>query len=190
MSDILCNLDEMAEKLDISLPTMRGLTKLDGFPIVERGRNGVPWQLNPDAVIAFVRDRRAQEAAGRLARSEALAQITLPDELLTPPELANLSTLDRYRVAQANRVELATAREAGHLVLKTDLRQQLRGAWASLMQGLLAMPSSMGRRHNLPAAVVADMRRYVEQQLRVTHGSMADLLPPEAEPVIATDAAA
>jgi len=187
MHAILCNLEEMAAKLDISLPTMRGLTKLDGFPIVERGRNGVPWQLDPDAVIAFVRDRRTQEAAGRLARSEALAQITLPEELLTPPEQVGLSNLDRLRIAQAQRVEMATAREARHLVLKTELRQELRAAWSALMQGIVAMPGAMARRHNLPAAVVADMRRYVEQQLRSTHATLGELLPADAEPAPADE---
>jgi hypothetical protein len=59
------------------------------------------------------------------------------------------------------------------------MRQRLTGAWTMLGQALNAMPSSIGRKHNLPDAVVRDMRRYIQTQQRKLHGQLTDLLPPE-----------
>lgn len=173
------NLEEMADKLSISLPTMRKLTKLAGFPVVEAGRNGVPWQLDPEAVIAFVRAQREAEAAGRAARSEALAQITLPVEIMRPATAA-LSAADELKAAQTRRIRMQTDRDARHLVLTTEMRQALGPVWMKLSQSLLAMPAAIGRRHNLPQAVTADIRRQVEQQLRQAHAALVELLPADA----------
>ena len=175
------NLDEMAALLKCSLPTMRKLAKLESFPVIARGSHGVPWQLDPEAVTAFLQARREAEAAAGAARDEALAQLSLPESILSGDE-ATASAAERLKTAQAIRAEILNAREAGFLVSTTDMRARLASAWPPLMQSILAMPQQLGRRHNLPDAVVRDARRYLEEQLRETVRLLQDLLPDDAAP--------
>lgn len=180
---VTVNLEEMADKLRISLPTLRKmLRKYDDFPVVSEGRNGVAWQLDPAAVIDFVQRKREAEAASEAERDDLLAQISLPIEDLLPPEERTLSAADRLKTAQAMLKEDEVARQRGHLVLKTDMRARLTEAWVPLTQFLQALPGQVGRRHNLPDAVVRDMRRAIETQQRELHRRLQDLLGPGAPP--------
>jgi hypothetical protein len=70
-------------------------------------------------------------------------------------------------------------KQRSFLIQKSDMRQRLTTAWVVLGQALNAMPSNIGRRHNLPDAVVRDMRRYIQDQQRALHARLTDLLPQE-----------
>lgn len=173
----------MAKALRISVPTLRALIKrYDDFPVVERGAKGVPWQFDPAAVIAFVRAKREEEAAASAAKDELLAQVSLPLEEVVPPEERGLSASDRLKNAQAMLKEDEVARQRGFLILKTDLRIALTEAWGQLGQGLQAIPAVVGRRHNLPDAVVRDIRGLIAAQQRAIHAKLADLLQPGTPP--------
>lgn len=173
------NLEEMADKLRVSLPTMRRLVKrYDDFPVVARGSNGVPWQFDPAAVIAFVQAKRAEEAAGRAERDSLLAQISLPIEELVPPEERGATADERLKIARAMKAEDELARDRGFLVLTTEMRPRLTEVWVSWTQFLGALPATLGRRHNLPDAVVRDMRALIAEQQRQTVQRLRDLLAP------------
>lgn len=196
MSDdvpLTVNLEEMAAKLRVALSTLRDwMRRHPDFPIVAEGRSGVAWQLDPAAVIAFVQQKRAEEAASKAQRDELLAQIALPMDDLLPPEERALTPTDRLKMAQAMLKEDEVARQRGHLVLKTDMRARLTEAWVPLTQFLQALPGQVGRRHNLPDVVVRDMRRAIETQQRELHRRLVDLLSPStaAPPEVAEDDAA
>ena len=183
----IVNLDEMAGILQCSLPTMRKLSRIEGFPIIERGSNGVPWRLDSDAVIAWATARREAEEAAGAARSAELAQLTLPENILGADQ-SSIPATERLKHAQAIRAETLNAKEAGFLVSTADMRARLTNAWPTLMQAMLAMPQQLGRRHSLPDPVVRDMRRYVEEQLRETVRRLQDLLPEDAAPETADGA--
>jgi phage terminase Nu1 subunit (DNA packaging protein) len=177
------NLEEMAAKLRISLSTLRDwMRRHPDFPIIAEGRSGVPWQLDPAAVIAFVEQKRAEETASKAERSELLAQINLPIEDLLPAEERALTPAERLKLAQAMSKEDEVARQRGFLVLTSDMRTRLTEAWGPLAQFLNALPGQVGRRHNLPDAVVRDMRRMIETQQRELHRRLKDLLAPGTEP--------
>jgi phage terminase Nu1 subunit (DNA packaging protein) len=176
------SLDEMADILGISLPTMRARAKLPAFPVIARGRNGVPWQLSPEAVIAFLseQDRQAQEADA--ARAAQLAQYALPiADDASPAPSGTLTPADRLKMAQASLKEDELARQRAFLVLTTDMRQRLTEAWAPLAAFLNALPGSLGRRHNLPDAVVRDMRNAIASQQRALVERLRDLAPEGAD---------
>lgn len=175
------NLDEMAALLKCSPPTMRKFVRLEGFPILARGSHGVPWQLDPEAVTAFLHARREAEAAAGAARDEALAQLSLPESILSGDE-ATASAAERLKTAQAIRAEILNAKEAGFLVPTADMRARLALTWPVLMQAILALPQQLGRRHNLPDPVIRDARRYLEEQLRDIAHRLQDLLPDDAAP--------
>lgn len=187
----LANLDQMAEALRISLPTMRKLLRrYPELPIVSRGTNGQAWQFDPAAVIAFVREQRAAEAAANAAKDELLAQISLPLEEAVPPEERGLSASDRLKNAQAMLKEDEVARQRGFLVLTSEMRQRLAPAWAEMSQSLQALPATLGRRHNLPDAVVRDMRAMIAAKQREIHAKLQDLLGAPPPPGDQEDAAA
>ena len=171
------NLEQMAEALHISRPTMRELLKrYPDMPVVRRGSNGVPWQFDKAAVIDFVQAKRAEEAAAGAARDEYLAQIMLPMEGIVSAEEEGLSPGDRLKAAQAMIKEDQLARERGFLVAKTDMRAALTEIWADLGRALQSMPTAIGRKHNLPDAVTRDMRNYVIGQQREIHRRLTALL--------------
>lgn len=177
------NLDEMATTLRVSLPTLRAWIKRHpDFPIIAEGRNGVPWQLDPAAVIAFIKQKRDDEAASKAERDDLLAQISLPIEDLLPEAERALTPAERLKLAQAMSKEDEVARQRGFLVLTSDMRTRLTDAWTPLAQFLTTLPGQLGRRHNLPDAVVRDMRRAIETQQRELHRRLKDLLGPGAPP--------
>lgn len=180
---VTVNLEEMAEKLRISLPTLRAMMRKDAdFPVVAEGRNGVPWQLDPEAVIAYVQAKRDEEAAARDQRDDLLAQVSLPIDELQPEGERVMTPTERLKLAQAMTKEDELAKQRGFLVLTSDMRMRLTAAWTPLSQFLSSLPAQLGRRHNLPDAVVRDMRRAIEAQQRELHRKLKTLLSDEAEP--------
>ncbi|MBR0653072.1 terminase small subunit [Roseomonas terrae] len=180
---VTVNLEEMADKLRISLPTLRRMMRrYPEFPVVAEGSNGVPWQLDPAAVITFVQAKRDEDAAARDQRDDLLSQVSLPMEDLLPEAERILSAGERLKLAQAMRVEDDVAKQRGFLVLTSEMRIRLAEAWTPLSQFLAGLPSQLGRRHNLPDAVVRDMRRAIEAQQRELHRKLNDLLSDDAAP--------
>ncbi|MBR0649525.1 hypothetical protein GXW78_07630 [Roseomonas terrae] len=176
---VTVNLEEMADKLRISLPTMRRMVrKYRDFPVVAEGGNGIAWQLDPEAVIDFVQRMRDEETASRAERDELLAQISLPIDDMLPPEQHVLSSSDRLKLAQARLKEIELQKQASQLVNKSEIRGPLSEAFTVLVQFFLGQPAQQGRRYNLPEAVVRDMRRDNEAQLRILHRKLCDILSP------------
>jgi len=158
------------------------LRKYPDFPVVAEGGNGIAWQLDPEAVIAFVQQKRQEEISTRAERDELLAQVGLPLEDMLPEAERVLSPGERLKHAQAMRVEDEVARQRQALVWTSDMRMRLTPLWTKLSQFLVNLPGSLGRHHNLPDAVVRDMRRRIEAQMREFHREAVDLLSEEAPP--------
>lgn len=175
------NMDEMADLLRISLPTLRALLKQhDDFPVISRGGKGIPWQFDPSAVIAFIEAKQAEERAAEAARNELLAQVVLPG--IDPPEAGAVSAQDRLRTAQAMKAEDELAKTRGFLVAKHEMRASLLTIWPELTRSILAIPAQMARQHNLPPAVERDMRNRAITALRDTHGRLTHALGAFAAP--------
>jgi len=174
---LLVNLAEMARALDVSLPTMRELlVRYSDFPVVQRGGTGAVWQFDPTAVIEFMTARREEDAAAEAARSEQLAQLSFGNVDLTPEGERAFSAADRLKNANAMLKEDELRKQRGFLVQTSDMRQRLTAVWTPLTQALNALPSLIGRQHNLPEAVIRDMRRYMHDQQTQLRTRMRDLL--------------
>lgn len=173
----LVNLEQMAEALRVSMPTMRKLMRrYPDLPVVGRGTNGQAYQFDAAAVIAFVKAKKAAEAEANAARDELLAQVSLPLEDVVPPEDRGLTASDRLKNAQAMLKEDEVARQRGFLVLMTDVRMVLTPVWAEMSSFLQALPNSVGRPHNLPDAVIRDLRARISAKQRELHGRIAHML--------------
>lgn len=179
----IVNLAEMARLLDVSLPTMRDyITRYPDMPTLQRGGLGKPWEFDAEAVLGFMGERKAVEARAEEERSQQLAQMTLLDGDMRSRSEMGLTAKD-YGLEIRNARDLDKLRqERGFLVDKSQMRFQLDAVWRALGNSMNALPSAMGRRHNLPDAVVRDMRRYLHEQQTVIRERLGDLLAPEIRP--------
>ena len=183
---VLVNKRELAKLLGVSLPTMSALIdRYPDFPVEQRGGPGVEWKFRADVAKAFIADKKAEAEASSAARNELLAQFALP--LLDTEEEADgpsptLSAQDRLAQARALLAEDKLAKERGFLVAKSDMRARLTPVWATLGAFLQSLPADLAERHNLPGAVVRDMRARIAQQQRELHARLLDLLPADAAP--------
>jgi phage terminase Nu1 subunit (DNA packaging protein) len=179
----LVNLGEMARLLQRSLPTMRELPiRYPDMPVVQRGGAGTQWQFDPAAVLAFMAAQTEREEAEERARAErlaALAQPTLLDGDIRGQSELGLSSKD-YGQEIRNARELDKLRtERGFLIDKSQMRFLLENSWRVLANSLSALPAQMGRKHNLPEAVVRDMRKYLQEQQVAIHGRLSEFLAPD-----------
>lgn len=154
------NKAELAELIQCSLPTVTALMKrYPDFPIVQEGRNGLPWQFDPAVVIAFLEAKRAEEALAVSAHADLLDQYRLPIDAAAPPEERSLSPQQQLAAVRARILLAKEAREAGHLVPVTEVRQALTPAVTGLAQAHDGFLDRVGRRHNLPRPVVDEMKK-------------------------------
>lgn len=197
----LVNKRELAALLECSLPTLAALIeRYPDFPVVRRGSNGVEWQFDPEAVVAFLERKREEEAAEEAKRHELLAQFRLPIDREPAPSAGGLSPQQELAAVRAMQLRQAMAREARLLVPTTDVRMELAGALAALGRFLQNLPGQLARRHNLPEAVVRDMRASIAEQQEVFVRQLREFGPaaapppphevPRATPTHAADAAA
>lgn len=134
----LVNLFELAELLDVSLPTLRALAKEDGFPVEKWGSAGVPYEFDPRKVKSWQEAHEERLEAEREARKDRMAQLKLElfggttvDESrarLSPREqqIALKAEVDATRLARMRR-ELVPAAEvqAAAAVVMTVLRKEI-----------------------------------------------------------------
>ena len=176
------NKRELSSLLKCSLPTLDSLLDRhgDAFPVVQRGSNGIAWQFDPEAVTAFLRAEQDREEAELAARAEALDQYRLPG-LEPQPTPSGAKPKDILDTLRAQRLQHDMAKQAGHLVWTTQVRQQLTTAVIGLNTFLHGLPGQCGRRFNLPDAVVADMARLIADQQAAFQRQLRELLTPPAD---------
>lgn len=182
---VFVNKGELARILGVSKPTMSAiLDRYPDFPVEQRGGLGQEWQFDPKMAKAFIAAKKAEEDEANAAKSELLAQCSLPlDELVPEAEAPKaLSAVERMQHAKAMLVEDKVAKERGFLVQTTEMRMRLSPVWAALGQFLQGLPGEMGQRYNLPLDVIRDMRKRISEIQREMHAKLGDLLTEDAPP--------
>ena len=159
MSDVsepvLVNKAELAEALGVSLPTIGALLKrYPDMPVVEPGTNGSAWKFDLVAVTAFVAERKAEEARGKTARSDLLAQFSLPIDDITPDFDQALKPAERLALARARAAERDLALKSGLLTPTTEVRTALNTAFTKLSADLRTFLRQVSREHGWPDAVL------------------------------------
>ncbi|NKE43394.1 terminase small subunit [Roseomonas frigidaquae] len=167
----IVNLDQMAEVLGCSLPTMRSIIRrYDDFPVISRGTNGQAWQIDAMAGVAFMKKKRAEEEAGKAQFSEMLGQIALPfaggDQDGSSQSLKDIERL--YGIAEASdalRVQRGELCKAGQV--KACLLEMVDLARARFP----ALPAKWERKFNLPAPVIREMQADMREVMRGMHAA-------------------
>lgn len=181
--DLRVNKRELSHVLGVSLPTIDNLIdRYPDLPIAQRGSNGVPWEFDAAAVVAFLAEKRRHEAEQLQAKSEFLRQFTLPMDETAPEESRGaVSASQRKQIAEALRIERKLAMESGLLVPTSEIRQALTPAFANLGRFLETLPQQLGRRFNLPDEVVRAMREAIDDGRREFVRAAGSLLKRDAD---------
>lgn len=180
---VTVNKAELAKILGVSLPTMTAiLARYSEFPVEQRGGLGLEWKFDPALAKAFIATKKEEEEAANSAKSDLLAQCSLPlDELVPQGEITrSVSPVERLQHARAMLAEDKLARERQFLVPTSDMRQRLGPVWSSLGQFLQSLPAELGQRYNLPVDVIRDMRKRISEKQRELHARLGELLAEDA----------
>jgi phage terminase Nu1 subunit (DNA packaging protein) len=163
---LLVNKRELARQvLKCSLPTVNDLIeRYPDFPIEHRGSNGVEWQFDAAAVVAFLGGKREAESRDSAARAELFRQFTLPIDSVAGDEAKGLIPSQRAALARARIAERKLAVESGFLLETSETRQVLQSAIARLARFLDGLPGEIGRQFNLPDEISAAMRSRIDER--------------------------
>lgn len=169
------NKDELARALDWSKPTLDSYLKdHPDAPIVRRGSNGVEWQFDVAEFMGFVARANVAEEAALAAKRAELDKWALPLGL----DPKNGSARDVVSMLRANKL----AKEAGLLIPVSEMRQKCLPVLAKVGRFLDNLPAMLGRKFQLPEAVVRAMEKMLaeqrEQLVRDIQETFADA-PPE-----------
>lgn len=168
-AELALSLEEAADFFDVSTPTVRDWIKA-GAPIVEGGKPGVAYRIDPRALAAWRKDRLDGEAAERERRQGTLNQLRL--DLLGPASLtaqdgdATLSKTEAAAALAAEYHRTKLAEKRGELVNATALKLLLAQAFANLQASLRAMPDTVCRQLGLGEDVAGEMLEHVDDFLR------------------------
>jgi len=155
---VLINKRELGKLLGVSLPTVSALIdRYPDLPISRRGTNGVEWQIDGNAVVAFLRDKREEEARTRSVRDELLAQLTLPLDLDDAPAPGGtvISVKDQLDAAKLRDVLRKEREAAGKLVDAATVETEFASILANLNRELHGFLRRIGRDMGWPDEVTA-----------------------------------
>lgn len=176
------NKQELARKLDVSIPTLSAwMAKWPDFPVEERGSNGRDYRFDAPAVLAFLHDKRDEQLAARAEKDEQLAQLVFPGMEPDPAEAIppGLSIKDHRELLQIRRLQRQERELNRELVPAAELRALLLDAFATLNSRIHMAIRAAGREQNLSAATVSAIAaRVVEAQ----RGAVADLQAQLSDP--------
>ena len=170
------NKRELANRLRISLPTLTSwLDRWPEFPVVERGRNGVSWTFHLDEVLAFLTDRREEEAAKEADRDAELMklQLTLWPEPVAQPSGPRIPIKEQLDLARLQDLQMKQAERAGKLVNAEEVQDLFTSVFGRLGRDINVFIRQLGREQSWPDVMIrqaesklADLQRTAVQKLQ------------------------
>lgn len=144
--DDLVNLEELASALKRSVPTVRKLIRENAdFPVVERGDKGSPWRFCLGDVLTWWKAREDAEAEQAGDRANLLAGLVEPEA----PGIARITPSQRKALAEAVRIEMRNAEEAGLLIPAARVQSVLTELVRELSGMLDQLPVTLQRQAGL-----------------------------------------
>ncbi|WP_338517989.1 terminase small subunit [Alteromonas gracilis] len=123
---MIVNLEQLADILGVSLPTLRTMVK-KGMPYLEEGSKGVPWEFDSAVVIAWL-----------LAKEREDNQPQPEDQ---DPNANTAKELQRRKLqAETEIVEIELAKKKGLVVLIEDAVACISDSVATVRAQLLNLP--------------------------------------------------
>ncbi len=160
------NKAELASILKCSLPTLDKMLRQhgDAFPVIRRGTNGVEWQFDPAAVVAFLTELDQARIAAGQARDDLMRQYTLPG-VSAEEETPGLTAGDRLKLAQLRKIEREEQISAGFLIETAKVRSIVSAVLINLRRDLTTGIRIPCRDANLPETVIRSIEaRFADAQ--------------------------
>lgn len=180
--DDVRNLDETARFFDVSVNTVKAWIG-DGCPVVQRGANGVAYQLSLRQVAEW-RDglrREAEEDAARKLAAENQLRLELGG-ILAPPDMAagaGSNARLRKEVIEAELQEMKLARERGELIPFDRVASWVARAGRVFAASVQAIPDQIADEFGFEDAVALAMRAKIEAALNDLADNLGNALKPE-----------
>lgn len=175
-ADAECNLEELAELTEKSPPTLRKLIKIEGFPVVSHGREGVAYVFDARDVKRWMDAHDEEMALADRARADELAQLRLDiygaDE---DDKTIRLSPEQRKKEFEALRLKDLIDVERGHLTRTEDVEERIREAFGTLRRIMLALPVDLARDLDLDRDAKTTLRERIEAALTTAVAKLGDV---------------
>jgi phage terminase Nu1 subunit (DNA packaging protein) len=161
---LLVNKRELATLLKVSLPTLSEMMRrYADFPVERGGGTGAAYAFDAAKVRAFVAAKRADEERASVERAALFEQFRLPVDEVAGEEAKGLTPAQRFALAKARQTEQKLAREAGFLVLASEVRKGGARVLAQLGAFLDVLPESVCRDLELGPEVALAMRARIDR---------------------------
>lgn len=173
----LVNQNELAELLDVSLPTLRALIRDSNFPVVSRGSNGIAYEFDAASVARWKSDNADRLEAERVARADELAEMKLDlfGGMTVDPARAGMSPRDQAAAIAAEIAATNLARSRRELVPATEVAECLGRAFGILRREMMDIAALVSQRHGLDRIVRASLDAAIRAALTKCAALVADL---------------
>ena len=144
--------------------------------MLERGRNGLDWQFDSDAVVAFLGQKEEEAAGAQGEREAAIEQLALPMGHNGGPPLGEearaLRPAELLMLAKLRKLNREEEYELGRLVRVTEVRPVLEKVVATLADQLRMLPRRFGDARGWSAEQIAELRAEIDNMQRQFVGSI------------------
>ena len=171
------NLTECADLLGTTTETLRKIVAKaaeNGFPIVERGKNGVSYVIDAGAAAEWWSTNKEAREAAQAARASDLHQMRLElfgGELSEDEaERFKMSGRQRREEYEAEMAAIRLSRARGELCDLAEVEQAFAAAIVALRQDLLSLPDRIGKRLSLSR----DQRAAIDEMVIAALNRAAD----------------
>lgn len=160
---VVVNKHELAKLLEKSLPTIDRMIE-DGMPVLKGGSNGVPYEFDANAVVAWLEEvaRKEAELTAEKERQLAQLQLGLTGGVAGDSAPIGLTAKQRIEAMQAEMLADKLARDRGALMPVEEVEAEFEAVFGLLRQRLLSQGSSLQRL----AGLSEDQVRHVDQEMR------------------------
>jgi hypothetical protein len=162
-----------------SEPTLRRLIRDNpDFPVVATGTNGVAYQIDVGAAIAWLRaheeQRREAEAAQRNKVQQFALELLGPDAAAVGDE-AGLSPAERKALLEEELVAIKVAERRGQLIRKASVEEALAAMMVLDAKRRETFTARLAKRLDLPREALTAIDALMEQDRRALAGDMEKL---------------
>ena len=178
---LIVNRAELAEMLDVTEPTIDKHMKQPGFPVHEKGRNGVSYKFKLYAVLTWWIKRAEAEAKAEAVRQKGLKQIrfelqggesAIPDGLSLTEQKTALELMSKSR---------AEAERQGQLVPIAEIRLVFEELLLGISSFFRNLPYAMDDGEVLSQDQIAKLITMSEDQQVQLHDILNDILNSNAD---------
>ena len=176
--DRIVNQAELADLLEISVPTLRELIKKNAdFPIETEGDHGVAYEFDAGKVAAWRVEHEKQIAAAMAARDDKLSQMRLelfPTE--NPNADAGLSAEALIKELELRKRWREEEAHSGNLLEKSEVDRVLRQALVELQKGMRQIGPDLARDMGLDRTVRAALEARIRARMNGLIDRIQDLV--------------